>query len=201
MRGGVETRGVRDLGEMTRFPDSESSEPVGSVRDGDEAAESQPEGGALADAIRERDEYLDQLQRSRAEFANYQKRMRAQAEGERAYAVGNLARDILAVLDNLERALEAARSSGDEAMIGGLELVYKQLLDTLAKHGVEPIEALHAPFDPNYHEAVAQRPDGEHPEGTVVNEFSRGYRIHDRVLRPSKVAVSTGDAQAARSSD
>ncbi len=69
-------------------------------------------------------------------------------------------------------------------------MVHKQLLATLAKHGVEPIEALGKPFDPNQHEALVQQPDADHPEGTVVNELAKGYRIQDRVLRPTKVAVS-----------
>ncbi|HEU5116245.1 MAG TPA: nucleotide exchange factor GrpE, partial [Isosphaeraceae bacterium] len=114
----------------------------------------------------------------------------AQAESDRLYAISNLAADILHVLDNFERALEAARASGASSIAEGLDLVYKQLLGTLAKHGVEPIESVGQPFDPNMHEALTQVPDPEHPEGTVVKEFSKGYRIKDRVLRPSRVAVS-----------
>jgi molecular chaperone GrpE len=140
---------------------------------------------------RERDELRDQLLRSRADFANYQKRARAQADSDRAYAVGNLATDLLTVLDDLERALDAARGAGADSITAGLELVQKHLLGTLAKHGVEPITALGRPFDPNEHEAIAQQPDPKHPEGTVVGELSRGYKLRDRVLRPSRVAVST----------
>jgi molecular chaperone GrpE len=143
---------------------------------------------------KQRDEYLDQLQRSRAEFANYQKRAKSQAEADRVYAVGGLARDLLDGLDNLERATDALRASGASGITEGLDMVHKQLLATLAKHGVEPIPALGKPFDPNQHEAVLQQPDAEHPEGTVVAELSRGYRIHERVLRPSKVAVSIAPA-------
>jgi molecular chaperone GrpE len=148
----------------------------------------------LARVQRERDEYLDQLQRSRAEFANYQKRAKAQADSDRAYAVGSLARDLLDGLDNLERAAEALRASAPAGIAEGLTIVHKQLLETLAKHGVEPIEALGRPFDPNQHEAILQQPDASHPEGTVVAEMSKGYRLHDRVLRPSKVAVSVKPA-------
>jgi molecular chaperone GrpE len=72
--------------------------------------------------------------------------------------------------------------------------VQKQLLEVLAKHGVEPITALGEPFDPNLHEALVQQPTADHPEGTVVGELSKGYRIRDRVLRPSKVAVSSRPA-------
>ena len=161
-----------------------------------------PQGNANADAAptgspdelsqlqAQRDEYFEQLQRSRAEFVNYQKRSRSQADSDRQYAIASLARDLLDGLDNLERATEALRASAAPGIGEGLELVHKQLLATLAKHGVQPIAALGQPFDPNQHEALVQQPDAEHPEGTVVAELGRGYRLHDRVLRPSKVAVS-----------
>lgn len=145
---------------------------------------------ALAQVTQERDHYLDLLQRTQAEFVNYRKRAQAQGESDRLYAISNLAEDILHVLDNLERALEAARASGASSIVEGLDLVYKQLLGTLAKHGVEPIQAVGTPFDPNMHEALTQLSDPEHPEGTVVKEFGKGYKIKDRVLRPSRVAVS-----------
>lgn len=147
-------------------------------------------GEELLDAQRQRDEYLDQLQRTRAEFANYQKRARAQADADRPYAVAPLAYDLIAVLDNFERAAEAARTTGATSIVEGLEMVHRQLMSALAKHGVQPIAALGQPFDPNLHEALTQQPDAQHPEGTVVAELGKGYRLFDRVLRPAKVAVS-----------
>jgi molecular chaperone GrpE len=139
----------------------------------------------------ERDELKEQLLRSRADFANFQKRAKQQAETDRTYAIGNLARDLLEAIDNLERATAALRASANEGITSGLDMVQKQLLATLAKYGVEPIDALGHPFDPNLHEALMQQPTTDHPEGTVLAELSKGYKIHDRVLRPSKVAVST----------
>ena len=147
-------------------------------------------GDELSQLQSQRDEYLEQLQRSRADFANYQKRSKSQADADRQYAIGSLARDLLDAFDNLERATEALRASAAPGIGEGLELVHKQLLATLAKHGVQPIPALGQPFDPNQHEAIVQQPDAEHPEGTVVAELGKGYRLHDRVLRPTKVAVS-----------
>jgi molecular chaperone GrpE len=144
----------------------------------------------LSQVQAQRDEYYEQLQRSRADFANYQKRSRSQADADRQYAIASLARDLLDGLDNLERAAEAIRASSTPSVGEGLELVHKQLLATLAKHGVQPIPALGQPFDPNLHEALVQQPDADHPEGTVVAELGKGYRLHDRVLRPTKVAVS-----------
>jgi molecular chaperone GrpE len=149
-----------------------------------------PAEAGLAQVIKQRDEYQDQLLRSRAEFANYQKRARAQADSDRQYAVGSLAMDIVDELDNLERAIGAARATGATSIVEGLEMVHKRLLAALTKHGVEPIAALGEPFDPNQHEALTQRPDPDHPEGTVVAELGKGYRLRDRVLRPTKVAVS-----------
>ena len=144
----------------------------------------------LSQVQAQRDEYFEQLQRSRADFVNYQKRSKSQADADRQYAIASLARDLLDGLDNLERATEALRASAAPGISEGLELVHKQLLATLAKHGVQPIPALGQPFDPNLHEALVQQPDVDHPEGTVVAELGKGYRLHDRVLRPSKVAVS-----------
>jgi molecular chaperone GrpE len=144
----------------------------------------------LEEIVRQRDDYLEQLRRSQADFLNFQKRSRSQAEADRVYAAAPLANDLLGVIDNFERAIEAARQSGAEGLLTGLDMVHKQLLDTLAKHGVEPIAALGQPFDPNVHEALMQQPSADHPEGTVVAELGRGYRLQDRVLRPSRVAVS-----------
>jgi molecular chaperone GrpE len=148
----------------------------------------------LAQVQQQRDEYFDQLQRSRAEFANYQKRSKSQAEADRLYAVGSLARDILDAIDNLERATDALRASANPGIAEGLDMVQKQMCAILAKHGIEPISALGQPFDPSLHEAISQQPSAEHPEGTVVAELSKGYRIRDRVLRPTRVSVSTKPA-------
>ena len=180
------------------IPETNRAEPAENVESG---SSSQPVENAkvsqtdeLAEAQRLRDEYLDQLQRSRAEFLNYQKRAKLQADTDRNYAVGSLARDLLDGLDNLDRATEALKSSAAAGITDGLAMVHKQLLATLAKHGVEPIAALGLSFDPNQHEAIVQQPDDANPEGTVVSEFSKGYKLHDRVLRPTKVAVSVKPA-------
>jgi len=146
--------------------------------------------GAPDEVRRQRDDYLDQLRRSQADFANFRKRSQATAEADRQSAVGGLARDLLGVLDNFERAVEAARAAGASTIVDGLELVHRQLLDAFAKHGIEPIAALGQAFDPNHHEALMQQPSADHPDGTVVAELGKGYRLRDRVLRPTKVAVS-----------
>jgi molecular chaperone GrpE len=180
-------------------PDAEPA-ASGGRRGGGEEAEGRTwsgEGEALetvAQVKQERDDLKDQVLRARAEFANYQKRAKQQADSERQYAVGSLAKDLLDPLDNLERAIEALRASGVEGVTAGLDMVQRQLAEVLAKHGVEPIVAHGCPFDPNFHDAVLQQPSDEHPEGTVVSELSKGYKIRERVLRPSKVAVSAKPA-------
>ena len=165
------------------FSDSDPDAP------GPGVATEAPAGG-LQDAIRQRDDYLEQLRRSQADLVNYRKRVQAQAESDKQYAVSGIARDLLAVLDNFDRALDAARASGTADIVKGLELVHRQFLEALAKHGVEPIVAVGQAFDPNQHEAMVQQPSADHPEGTVLAEYGRGYRLGERVIRPSKVSVS-----------
>jgi len=166
-----------------------------SDRRGDGGPQAPDDANDVEQLRKERDEYREQSLRSKAEFANYQKRAKQQAETDRAYAVGSLARDLLDSLDNLVRAIDALRASGAEGVTAGLDMVQKQLHEVLAKHGVEPIPALGEPFDPNFHDAVVQQPSADCPEGTVVGEMSKGYKIRDRVLRPSKVAVSIASSK------
>jgi molecular chaperone GrpE len=173
---------------MSTDPNAQATEPG---PDGP-ATEESPTTESIRKLRAERDQYFDQLRRSQAEFANYQKRAKAQADLDREYYVAALAKDILDVLDNLERSIDAARSSGAAGIVEGVEMVHKQLLGALAKHGVEVISPLGEHFDPNFHEAVMRRPASpEHPADTVTNVLGKGYKLKDRVLRPAKVAVAT----------
>jgi molecular chaperone GrpE len=183
---GADSGAAANSGEYER-PSQSSSGPSNGDSDGGATAVADDETGRLR---QERDECRDQLLRARAEFANYQKRAKQQADADRVYAIGSLARDLLDTIDNLERAIGALRSSAAEGITSGLDMVHKQLLDTLAKHGVEPIPAQGQPFDPNFHDALLRQPSADYPEGTVVAELGKGYKIRDRVLRPTKVAVS-----------
>jgi molecular chaperone GrpE len=159
------------------------------------STETAPVSDELAQAIRQRDEYQDKLQRLQADFINYQKRAKAQADVDRVYLIKPLALDILDALDNFDRAIETARAGGAKPIAEGLVMVEKQFIAALNKHGVEPIPSLGQTFDPNFHEAIMQQPDAHHPDGTVVAEFAKGYKLGDRVIRPSKVAVSIRPAQ------
>jgi molecular chaperone GrpE len=144
----------------------------------------------LAVVAAERDEYLDALQRLKAEFDNYRRRTERDREAVAVGATRELVRSLLPVMDNLERAVAALGGQGDE-IVAGLEMVRAQLSELLAGHGVEEIEATGREFDPNVHEAVAQLPSAEHAEGAVVEVIQKGYRISEHVLRPSRVVVAT----------
>jgi molecular chaperone GrpE len=139
----------------------------------------------------ERDQFFSLLQRTQADFENYRKRIQREREQEAKYLHGNFAADILPVLDNLERAIQAARQVGETGpLVQGVGMVQNQLLDLLRRHGVTPIEALGRPFDPNLHQAVMQQPSADKPPHTVLQVLEQGFKIHDRVLRPARVVVS-----------
>ena len=134
----------------------------------------------------------DRELRAVAELDNYRKRIARQLDEERRYAGLPLMRDMLPVLDNLKRAVDAAERTHDAAsLLEGVKLVLKQFHSVLERHHCLPIESLHGPFDPNFHEAVLQRPSGEFPANTVLHEVVAGFQLHDRVVRPSQVVVST----------
>jgi len=142
------------------------------------------------------DRFRDLAMRSQADFENYKKRCAREKEDAIKYANANLLERLIAIVDNFELGLEAARSEGDKsAVFSGMTLVLKQLQDFLADNGLQPIEAVGQKFDPNLHEAIAHEPSGEVPEGVVIRQTRRGYRFKDRLLRPSAVIVSSGPAK------
>jgi len=162
----------------------QTPEPAGSELDALKAQ--------LQAAEKQRDEYLDLAKRTQAEFENYQKRFQRDLATERRFAQAPLAGDLLPVIDNFERALAAAEKAGDKgALAQGVGMVQGQLLDVLKRHGVTRIEAEGKPFDPNLHQAVMQQPSAEKPAQTVLQVLEPGYMIHERVLRPARVIVST----------
>jgi molecular chaperone GrpE len=146
---------------------------------------------ALRARAQERDQYLGMLQRTQADFENYQKRSRRERDEERRFRHLDLARELLPVIDNLERAMEAAKKAGETGpLVQGVSLVQSQLVDLLRRHGITRIEAQGKPFDPHLHQAVMQQPTNDAPPNTVVQVLEPGYMIHDRVLRDARVAVS-----------
>jgi molecular chaperone GrpE len=134
----------------------------------------------------------DRALRAQAELDNFRKRIRKEMEDERRYAQLPLLSDLLPVLDNVQRAIQAAEKSTEGAgLLAGFKMVAQQLEGVLSRHHCQRIEALHKPFDPHLHAAILQQPTSEFPANTVVQVAQEGYQLHDRVLRPAQVIVST----------
>ena len=134
----------------------------------------------------------DRLLRVSAEFENYKKRTRREIDDFRKYANEALIKELLGVVDNLERAVESSKeASEDSQLLEGVNLTLKEIIKIFEKFNVTPIEALEKEFDPAVHQAVLQEASEDHAENTVIREFQKGYTIHDRLLRPAMVVVST----------
>jgi molecular chaperone GrpE len=141
------------------------------------------------------DRFRDLALRSQADFDNYKKRATREKEEAIKYANSSLLERLIAIVDNFELGLSAAKSEGEKSPIySGMNMVLKQLTDFLAENGLQPIDAEGKKFDPNLHEAIAREPSEQVPEGVVLRQMRRGYRLKDRLLRPSSVVVSSGAA-------
>jgi molecular chaperone GrpE len=172
-------------------PNVRDSGPVEGVRGSREVAPAE-----LDEVVRQRDEYLDALQRSQAEFANYRKRMARDQASLVARAAERLVKELLPVLDDLERALEAANEHEEAKLEEGVRLVQRSLAAALAKEGLQEI-ATDGSFDPHTQEALLSQPSDEE-EGTVIQVVQKGYRLGDRVLRPARVVVAAAQPAAQR---
>ena len=135
----------------------------------------------------------DRLLRHQADFENFRKRAMRERQEQQQYGGQNLVKDLVSVVDNLDRAVDHAQQSegGDsKSLLQGVELVQREFLAVLAKHNIHEIEADGRPFDPNVHEAMAQAPSASVPPNTVVSVFQKGYQLHDRLIRPARVVVA-----------
>jgi molecular chaperone GrpE len=145
----------------------------------------------LAQARAEANEYLDGWQRSRAEFANYKKRVDRELAQANMTATGNIIKRYLNVLDDLERALKNRPQNGEGAVwANGIELIYRKFLSILENEGVKAMEAEGQVFDPNLHEALSSEESDEHDSGEIIEVVQQGYMLDDRVLRPALVRVA-----------
>jgi molecular chaperone GrpE len=148
-----------------------------------------PTAGLQADLDRFRDLAL----RSQADFDNFKKRAVREKEEAIKYANRSLLERLIAIVDNFELGLAAAKSESERSpVLDGMSMVLKQLTDFLADNGLQPIDAEGQKFDPNLHEAIGHEPNDQVPEGTIIRQIRRGYRLKDRLLRPSSVVVSSG---------
>jgi molecular chaperone GrpE len=176
-------------------PDAEKKEPAPAEAASPNREVEQIEDdseGLQADLERFRDLAL----RSQADFENYKKRSAREKEEAIKYANSSLLEKLISIVDNFELGLEAARAESEKSPIfSGMSMVLKQLMDFLSDSGLEPIHAVGQKFDPNLHEAIAHEPSDKVPEGSVIRQTRRGYRMKDRLLRPSSVVVSSGESQ------
>ncbi|HWB29877.1 MAG TPA: nucleotide exchange factor GrpE [Vicinamibacterales bacterium] len=145
--------------------------------------------------VRERDELRDRLLRTAAEFDNYRKRTERERREQAEYAAADLIRDLLPVVDDLERAVAAPVEPGPgaeriAAYRGGLDLIRRQFLEVLKRRGVAALDVVGQPFDPQWHEALAQEPADGRPDGEITAEIRRGYRLGQRLLRAALVKVA-----------
>jgi len=164
-------------------------------------AEAAPDPAAAL--VKENADLKDRLLRTLAEMENLRRRTEREVADARAYGVTSFARDILAVADNMERALKALdeeirdkAEAGVKALLDGVELTERELIKVMEKHGVRKIEPQGQKFDPNLHQAMLEIPDASVPAGTVVQIMQPGYTIGERVLRPALVGVSKGGPKA-----
>jgi molecular chaperone GrpE len=144
----------------------------------------------LSEAQERAEEHLRSWQRAAADFSNFRRRTEEERGTVTQFATAMLVGRLLAVLDDFDRALENVPPDAHESWVDGVRLVERKLRGVLESEGVTPIEALGQPFDPNIHEAVVHEDTTEHPDNEVIGELQRGYRLHDRVLRPALVKVA-----------
>jgi molecular chaperone GrpE len=166
-------------------------------------AQGQPNGGGPEDTEPTAQQLRDELEqirdralRAQAELENYRKRASRELQEQARYANIPLMRDLLPVIDNIDRAIEAAENAQEApGLLAGFKMVAQQMQDVLRQHHCSPIDALHQPFDPNLHEAISQQPSPDLDPGTVMHVVQTGYKLHDRVVRPSQVVVSAAPPQ------
>ena len=166
--------------------EEQQDQPAAAGRTADEAADAVDVEAVKA----ERDALQDRLLRTAAEFDNYRKRIDRERRDQSESAAASLLAEVLPVVDNLERALQAPTGPEAAGYRAGVELIHRQLVDLLRKRGVTPIEALGTDFDPRFHQAVSQETSDAHRDGEVMEEMQRGYMLGDRLLRPAMVKVA-----------
>ena len=158
------------------------------------------DGDTLLAKYRELEDELSETQervlRTAADAENFKKRLQREKEEQTRYANESFMRELLPVIDNLERALEHSEAGADQGgLVEGLSMTLKGFLETLTRFGCTPVEAAGKPFDPNFHEAVSQEESADHEPNTVLRELQKGYMLKERLLRPAMVLVSKRTSQ------
>jgi molecular chaperone GrpE len=200
-----EQQNIKSQGGVEKIQEGEQKLPADmespSQAQGDEVQKEQdfdPETAGKDDLLAKYRELQDELTaaeervlRTAADAENYKKRLQREQEEQTRYANEAIMRDLLPVVDNLERALDHSKAGPDQgSMVEGLNLTLKGFLDSLAKFGCTPVEAVGKIFDPNFHEAVSQEESSDHEINEVIRELQKGYLLKDRLLRPAMVVIS-----------
>jgi molecular chaperone GrpE len=144
----------------------------------------------LAETQQQRDEYLELAKRTKADFENYRKRMSAEVQAAQVRGKVGVAREVVDAVDNLERALDAAKTDDGEGLRAGVEMVLKGLRETLDRNGIDVVDPKGEKFDPNRHEALSTLAVEGAESGTVVEVMQKGYRMDEQLIRPARVVVS-----------
>ncbi|MGC8719255.1 MAG: nucleotide exchange factor GrpE [Thermodesulforhabdaceae bacterium] len=186
-------------------PHNQDEEQIAKSEEGDSVVNNEAEGAAdegpsreeLLEFLKQKEEEIarlhDKMLRMMADVDNMRKRLEREREDIICYGNEQLLKELLPVVDNLERALQHGESQSDpKALREGVELTLRNFLAVLEKFGCKPFDSVGMPFDPRYHEAVMQRESMEYPENTVIEEFQKGYVFRDRLLRPAMVVVAKG---------
>ena len=194
---------MRDALASVERIEKQSHDPTGSAEETPVEVEAPTAASAAPDALKsevlksENEAMRDQLLRMAADFDNFRKRSRREQDDIRKYGIDRLARDVLPIVDNLDRALSHSGDSADPVIVG-VRMVAKQLHDALTTHGITPFPSENQVFDPERHEAVGQEESAAHKAGTVLREMQRGYMIHDRLLRPARVLVTVEPSKSSK---
>ena len=186
--------------------DSAEHEPIDDAPEEssvDTEPEDSSEAEALADLKAEYEAYKaesekqhDQMLRTIAEFDNSRKRTEREKEESLKYALESFVKELIPTVDSIERAIQSTKESQDfDGLAEGVEMIYRALLSVLEKRGVTPIDAVNEPFDPMQHEAVMHVESEDVPENRIIEEWQKGYILHNRVIRPSMVSVSKGKGE------
>ncbi|MGZ4134629.1 MAG: nucleotide exchange factor GrpE [Tumebacillaceae bacterium] len=138
----------------------------------------------------EADDYKTRYLRAQADFDNFRRRSRQEKEEFAAYANVKIIEELLPVIDTFEMALKSSENTDAKTILIGVDMVHRQLMTVLDNYGLQPIPAVGQPFDPNLHEGIMKVESGDHPANTVVEELRKGYKVKDKVVRPSMVKVS-----------
>lgn len=187
--------------------DESTSVPINDGDAGEEAQEETDPLKILEIKVQSAEEAAGQaherLLRATAEYENYKKRAQREAEEFRKFANESLIKELLPVIDNLERAVESSGTdkSANKGIVEGVEMTLREIYKVLERFHLKALESEGRPFDPNFHQAVLQQESSDHPENTVLKEMQKGYTLHDRLIRPAMVVVTKAEAKEKNNQD